>query len=103
MLFVYTGMGPQWWAMGRQLLQTQKVFREAAEECDEAFRKFSGRSILDELLAAESISRMEHTEVAQPANAVLQIATVLAIVGCPSRPCAGAQRRRAWLPMRRTR
>jgi mycocerosic acid synthase len=74
LLFVYTGMGPQWWAMGRQLLETEKVFREAAEECDEAFRKFSGRSILDELLAGESMSRMDRTEVAQPANAVLQIA-----------------------------
>ena len=74
LLFVYTGMGPQWWAMGRQLFETEKVFRQAVEECDEAFREFSGRSILDELLAEESVSRMARTEVAQPANAVLQIA-----------------------------
>ena len=74
LLFVYTGMGPQWWAMGRQLFETEKVFRQAVEECDEAFREFSGRSILDELLAEESESRMARTEVAQPANAVLQIA-----------------------------
>ena len=73
LLFVYTGMGPQWWAMGRQLFETEKVFRQAVEECDEAFREFSGRSILDELLAEESVSRMARTEVAQPANAVLQI------------------------------
>ncbi len=74
LLFVYTGMGPQWWAMGRKLYETEKVFREAVEECDDAFREFSGWSILDEMLAEESVSRMARTDVAQPANAVLQIA-----------------------------
>jgi acyl transferase domain-containing protein/threonine dehydrogenase-like Zn-dependent dehydrogenase len=74
LLFVYTGMGPQWWAMGRQLYETEKVFREAVEECDDAFRELSGWSILDEMLADESMSRMARTDVAQPANAVLQIA-----------------------------
>jgi acyl transferase domain-containing protein/threonine dehydrogenase-like Zn-dependent dehydrogenase/NAD(P)-dependent dehydrogenase (short-subunit alcohol dehydrogenase family) len=74
LLFVYTGMGPQWWAMGRQLYETEKVFREAVEECDDAFSELSGWSILDEMLADESTSRMARTDIAQPANAVLQIA-----------------------------
>ena len=72
-LFVYTGMGPQWWAMGRQLYQTEKVFREAVEECDDVFRELSGWSILDEMLADERLSRIARTDIAQPANAVLQI------------------------------
>ncbi|CAN5469729.1 type I polyketide synthase [soil metagenome] len=74
LLFVYTGMGPQWWAMGRQLFETQKVFRDSAEECDAAFQTCSGWSILSEMLADESASRIARTEFAQPANAVLQIA-----------------------------
>jgi acyl transferase domain-containing protein/NADPH:quinone reductase-like Zn-dependent oxidoreductase/NAD(P)-dependent dehydrogenase (short-subunit alcohol dehydrogenase family) len=73
LLFVYTGMGPQWWAMGRQLYQTEKVFREAVEECDDVFRELSGWSILDEMLADERLSRIARTHIAQPANAVLQI------------------------------
>ena len=73
LLFVYTGMGPQWWAMGRQLYQTEKVFREAVEECDDVFRELSGWSILDEMLADERLSRIARTDIAQPANAVLQI------------------------------
>jgi acyl transferase domain-containing protein/Zn-dependent alcohol dehydrogenase/NADP-dependent 3-hydroxy acid dehydrogenase YdfG len=73
MLFVYTGMGPQWWAMGRELYQTEKVFREAVEECDDVFRELSGWSILDEMLADERLSRIARTDIAQPANAVLQI------------------------------
>jgi acyl transferase domain-containing protein/NADP-dependent 3-hydroxy acid dehydrogenase YdfG/acyl carrier protein len=74
LLFVYTGMGPQWWAMGRELLVSSKVFREAAEECDDAFGECSGWSILSELLADESNSAMARTEIAQPANALLQVA-----------------------------
>lgn len=73
-LFVYTGMGPQWWAMGRQLYRSNRTFQSAVEECDSAFREISGRSILADMLADESVSRMAHTDVAQPANAVLQIA-----------------------------
>ena len=73
LLFVYTGMGPQWWAMGRQLYQTEKVFREAVEECDDVFRELSGWSILDEMLADERLSRIARTDIAQPANVVLQI------------------------------
>ncbi|KAA8969659.1 type I polyketide synthase [Mycobacterium sp.] len=72
--FVYTGMGPQWWAMGRELLGAEPVFRAAAEECDAVFREVAGWSVLAELLAGESASRMVATEVAQPANVVLQIA-----------------------------
>jgi acyl transferase domain-containing protein/acyl carrier protein len=74
LMFVYTGMGPQWWAMGRELLAAEPVFREAAEECDAVFQEVAGWSILAELMAEESASRMAATEVAQPANVVLQIA-----------------------------
>ena len=32
--FVCSGQGPQWWAMGRQLLHEEPVFRAAIERCD---------------------------------------------------------------------
>nr|VFJ58903.1 MAG: polyketide synthase 12 [Candidatus Kentron sp. FW] len=70
--FVYTGMGPQWWAMGRELLASSKRFRETAEECDAIFREIAGWSILDEMGADEGASRMGETQVAQPANFVIQ-------------------------------
>ncbi len=74
LLFVYTGMGPQWWAMGRRLLATEPVFRAAVEECDALFREISGGSIAEEMAKDEASSRITRTEVAQPANAVLQVA-----------------------------
>lgn len=72
-VFVYTGMGPQWWAMGRELYATETVFKTAVDHCDALFRKLSGWSILDEMLADEEKSRMTQTIVAQPANFVLQV------------------------------
>jgi acyl transferase domain-containing protein/acyl carrier protein len=73
LVWVFSGMGPQWWAMGRQLLEKEPIFRQAAEECDQLFIKLAGWSILQEMLSDESNSRMAETEVAQPANFVLQV------------------------------
>ncbi|GAA1925355.1 type I polyketide synthase [Streptantibioticus ferralitis] len=72
--FVYTGMGPQWWGMGRQLLTGNRVFAEAIERCDAGLRPYTGWSLVDELMADEAHSRMSQTSVAQPANFALQVA-----------------------------
>ena len=71
-VFVFTGMGPQWWAMGRELLASEPVFREMAEQCDAAFEKIAGWSILEEMTRDEEGSRIMETQIAQPANFVLQ-------------------------------
>lgn len=73
LVFVYTGMGPQWWGMGRQLLAAEPVFRTSVQECDAVFRELAGWSIAEEMAKDEARSRISRTEVAQPANAVLQI------------------------------
>jgi acyl transferase domain-containing protein/NAD(P)-dependent dehydrogenase (short-subunit alcohol dehydrogenase family)/acyl carrier protein len=73
-VFVFTGMGPQWWAMGRELLESEPVFREMAERCDALFHRHAGWSILEAMCASETDSRMAETQIAQPANFVLQVA-----------------------------
>lgn len=74
-VFVFTGMGPQWWAMGRQLIKTQPVYREMIEKCEQIFQEYAGWSLLDELqIEDEANSRMNETQVAQPANFILQVA-----------------------------
>ena len=70
--FIYTGMGPQWWGMGRELMDREPVFFETIRECDDYFTKEAGWSILEALRADEADSRMARTEVAQPANFVIQ-------------------------------
>ncbi len=78
LLMVYTGMGPQWWGMGRELMAQEPVFRQAIEECDTIFTRIAGWSLLDVWGADKKVSRMHETQVAQPANFMLQVAiTVL--------------------------
>ena len=38
--FVCSGQGPQWWAMGRQLLHQEPVFRAAIERCGAIVRNW---------------------------------------------------------------
>ncbi|MFE6866879.1 amino acid adenylation domain-containing protein [Kitasatospora sp. NPDC057692] len=71
--WVFTGMGPQWWAMGRQLFATEPVYREAVEQCAEHLAELTGWSLIDELAAEEAASRMAETWLAQPANFAVQI------------------------------
>ena len=72
-VFAFSGQGPQWWAMGRELLQREPVFRAAVERCDGALRAYTDWSLLAELVAEESGSRLGQTEIAQPAIFALQV------------------------------
>jgi acyl transferase domain-containing protein/NADPH-dependent curcumin reductase CurA/acyl carrier protein/nucleoside-diphosphate-sugar epimerase len=72
--FVFSGQGPQWFAMGRELLADEPVFREMVEQCDALLRPLSGWSLLEQLGADEAASRLNDTEVAQPALFALQVA-----------------------------
>ena len=64
---------PQWWAMGRQLLVEEPVFRAAVEDCDRLLRQYADWSLLEELRKDESDSRMHDTTVAQPALFAVQV------------------------------
>ncbi len=72
--FVFSGQGPQWWAMGRELLAEEPVFRQAIEQIDGLLRPYTRWSLLEELQADETRSRLDQTEVAQPAILALQVA-----------------------------
>jgi acyl transferase domain-containing protein/NADPH:quinone reductase-like Zn-dependent oxidoreductase len=72
-VFVFSGMGPQWWGMGRDLLAAGGPFARAAAEVDELFADLSGWSIVDELCRDEDDSRVTDTAVAQPANFLIQV------------------------------
>ncbi|MFJ8911697.1 SDR family NAD(P)-dependent oxidoreductase [Amycolatopsis sp. NPDC102389] len=69
--FVYTGMGPQWWGMGRELLATERRFAEVVTACDKVLAKF-GVCVADELDRDEAESRLTETLYAQVANFVVQ-------------------------------
>src|SRR4051812_24725768 len=71
--FVFSGMGPQWWAMGRELLHDEPAFRNVIDECDALLRQHADWSLWDELTADEARSRIQQTQVAQPAIFALQV------------------------------
>jgi acyl transferase domain-containing protein/acyl carrier protein len=72
--FVCTGMGPQWWKMCRGLLDAYPVFAESILRCDRELSSHANWSLVDELRADETRSRMAETVVAQPANFAIQVA-----------------------------
>ena len=69
-----SGQGPQWWGMGRELMEQEPVFREAMERCDAAMRPWAKFSLLEELGRSEETSRMQRTEIGQPAIFAMQVA-----------------------------
>jgi acyl transferase domain-containing protein/acyl carrier protein len=71
--FVMSGQGPQWWGMGRELMQHEPVFRELIERCDAAMRGITTFSLLEELSRPEETSQMHRTEIAQPAIFAMQV------------------------------
>ncbi|BBD69156.1 polyketide synthase [Nostoc commune NIES-4072] len=74
LVFVFSGQGPQWWAMGRELLEQEPVFRATIEECDTLIKSHTNWSLLAELTADATQSRLQETEIAQPAIFALQVA-----------------------------
>ncbi|MCY9785316.1 amino acid adenylation domain-containing protein [Nocardiopsis sp. EMB25] len=73
LVWVFTGMGPQWWAMGRRLLETEPVYRAAVQRCDREIARLAGWSLIEEMSADEDASRMDQTWLAQPANFAVQV------------------------------
>ncbi|MCX4679512.1 amino acid adenylation domain-containing protein [Streptomyces sp. NBC_01433] len=74
LVWVFTGMGPQWWGMGRGLFASEPVFRDVVTACDREIRRIAGWSLIDEMMTDEDHSRMGETWLAQPANFAVQIA-----------------------------
>jgi acyl transferase domain-containing protein len=87
-VFVFSGMGPQWWGMARELLRGESVFADTAAAIDAEFREIAGWSIIEELLRPEEESRVARTEVAQPANFLVQVALVRELAEYGIRPAA---------------
>jgi polyketide synthase 12/myxalamid-type polyketide synthase MxaB/epothilone polyketide synthase D len=65
LVFVFSGHGSQWLGVAQELLQHSRVFREKMDECDEAFRRHTHWSLIDELNSDEAHSRLNDIDVVQ--------------------------------------
>ena len=70
-VFVFSGQGSQWRRMGQQLHADEAVFRDALAECERAMRPHLDSSVIDALLAGDSL---DDIGVIQPAIFAMQVA-----------------------------
>jgi len=73
-VFIFSGQGPQWFAMGRQLLEKEPLFKENIEKLEKMLSVHADWSLIEELSRDEETSRISETNIAQPAIFAVQIA-----------------------------
>lgn len=73
LVWVFTGMGPQWYGMGQELYKSNKVFKAALDKCDALYQPLAGYSLLEEMQQDETSSRIARNYLAQAANFFIQI------------------------------
>lgn len=74
LVFVFPGQGSQWLGMGRKLLTEEPIFRACVEECNVAVQRETGFSVLEELTADESHSRLREIDIVQPVLFTMEVA-----------------------------
>ncbi len=74
--FAFSGNGSTWAGMAVDLLDSEPAFRAAVAEVDALVRDRAGWSVIDELRAPVSASRLAQTEFAQPALLAVQVGLV---------------------------
>jgi acyl transferase domain-containing protein/acyl carrier protein len=65
-VFLFTGQGSQYMNMGRELYQTQPLFRATLEQCDRLLNPYLEHSLLDVLYAQAEQSPINETAYTQP-------------------------------------
>ncbi|AKD53906.1 hybrid non-ribosomal peptide synthetase/type I polyketide synthase [Spirosoma radiotolerans] len=65
--FLCTGQGSQYAQMGKELYETQPVFRKTLEHCAALFAKLQGESLIDLLYKPELQEKINQTQYTQPA------------------------------------
>jgi acyl transferase domain-containing protein len=80
-VFMFTGQGSQYPGMGRELYETQPVFRRELEKCAEILRPLLAKSVLEVLFAEDELNGdsrsprlLDETQYTQPALFALEYA-----------------------------
>ena len=89
LVFMFGGQGSQWYAMGRQLIECEAVFREAVLTVSNLLSELGTKWwLMDELMAPEDVSRISENHIAQPATFAVQYATASLLMSWKIHPSA---------------
>ncbi len=73
--FLFTGQGSQYINMGRQLYDSQPIFRQTIEQCDEILRPYLEHSLLEVLYPSQGLEHLlDQTAYTQPALFAIEYA-----------------------------
>jgi len=87
-VFVFTGNGAQWAAMGRQLYAEDSVFRQAVRSVDAEFQKLVPFSLLPHFEGTDLPGGVSCTEIAQPLIFAIQVGLVESLATRGIKPAA---------------
>ncbi|RMI28100.1 type I polyketide synthase [Nocardia stercoris] len=85
-VFVFPGQGGQWAAMGRDLWETEPVFREVITDCDRELRPYVDWSLVEVLCGPEADS--ERVDIVQPALFAMMVGLARVWMSWGVRPAA---------------
>ena len=74
--FVFSGHGALWWAMGRELFQSEPAYRAKYEQCDRLLQAHTGWSLIELIMREDGEDLLSDTGYAQPAIFALQCSLV---------------------------